>query len=669
MSIKTKHIVQAAILLFSLFSCSSKPLIYSLISDKDELNFSNSVSGEYIVITSNDNWSISGVLPQWLTVVPSSGEEGNTKIRVECSENNDLESRSSTIMIKSGDFSLEIPVIQQPKLLFTASGKSFDIDEFGGEIEFNVSSNVITAPEITEGNGWLRIVSSKAINNSSITISVSPLQEDILRTGTIKFRDNYNKFIDSVKINQATHKYTNRKILEKLYASTGGDFWANKTNWLSDKPFNEWYGIETEGSDITGIFLQANNLSGTIPKELSGLKNLKVLHLWGNNMGGTIPAELGGLRSLETLYLSNNDFSGSYPDSLFTVTGLKNLSLSYNTKLSLNLVKALESYKSIETLALDYLNISNTIPDIIGDRRSLKVLSVICCGFTGHIPDNFFNLTNLEYICLNGNSLSGPLSANIENLTKLTTLNLAGNDLSGNIPLQLYALKKLSSLDLSYNSFTGPVPYSLTRLPSWSLFTPAISVFPQKNGVTLSADGYIAGDIYFDQEGNEVGVVYLLTGPTGIPLGDQSGNSLHGYVISSNINTTIWSRLYSDTPADDYNDGNENVLSLLRYIERNSLIQDDFPAFKWCKNQNTGEEIIWYLPSPAETARLVPLNDLINQTLKLIDKNITLDNGPILTSYDGNNSDSFIGIALTAPHNLQTIDKKTPCKTVLIRKF
>ena len=46
-----------------------------------------------------------------------------------------------------------------------------------------------------------------------------------------------------------------RAALIEFYQATGGDNWTNKTNWCSDEPVNEWYGITRTGDYITEINL------------------------------------------------------------------------------------------------------------------------------------------------------------------------------------------------------------------------------------------------------------------------------------------------------------------------------------------------------------------------------------------------------------------------------
>ena len=39
---------------------------------------------------------------------------------------------------------------------------------------------------------------------------------------------------------------TDRAALVAVYNATGGPNWGVNTNWLSDKPLGEWYGVETD---------------------------------------------------------------------------------------------------------------------------------------------------------------------------------------------------------------------------------------------------------------------------------------------------------------------------------------------------------------------------------------------------------------------------------------
>ena len=76
-------------------------------------------------------------------------------------------------------------------------------------------------------------------------------------------------------------KMSVREYLVRLYNDAGGDNWKHNDNWLSDRPVNEWYGIEYDGKNLK-IDLDYNNLIGTI--DLSGCTQLTELYCVGNRL-------------------------------------------------------------------------------------------------------------------------------------------------------------------------------------------------------------------------------------------------------------------------------------------------------------------------------------------------------------------------------------------------
>ena len=52
-----------------------------------------------------------------------------------------------------------------------------------------------------------------------------------------------------------------------LYHATGGPYWDNIDNWLTDLPLDRWHGVETNAAGrVTGLDLMRNNLTGSIPR-------------------------------------------------------------------------------------------------------------------------------------------------------------------------------------------------------------------------------------------------------------------------------------------------------------------------------------------------------------------------------------------------------------------
>ena len=230
---------------------------------------------------------------------------------------------------------------------------------------------------------------------------------------------------------------TDRAALVALYNATDGPNWANNTNWLSDAPLGEWYGVITDSSRrVTRLYLSGYGLSGPIPPELGNLSSLEGLYLDDNQLTGEIPAELGNLTNLEWLGLSNNQLSGEIPLELGSLASLKGLRL-YDNQLSGEIPSELGSLSNLERLYLD-------------DNQ-----------LTGEIPAELGSLTSLILLDLSENNLSGPISPEFGNLTSLGELFLYGNRLTGEIPAELGKLTNLTLLDLSANQLSGCVPGSL----------------------------------------------------------------------------------------------------------------------------------------------------------------------------------------------------------------
>jgi hypothetical protein len=112
-----------------------------------------------------------------------------------------------------------------------------------------------------------------------------------------------------------------RRALEALYKSTGGDRWTHRVGWMGP-PGTEcnWHGVDcVPGVDVERVFrlsLEGNNLVGEIPGSIGQLSKLESLDLSRNHLTGKVPSALGRLEALEWLSLYENRLSGLLPDPL-----------------------------------------------------------------------------------------------------------------------------------------------------------------------------------------------------------------------------------------------------------------------------------------------------------------------------------------------------------------
>ena len=261
-----------------------------------------------------------------------------------------------------------------------------------------------------------------------------------------------------------TVENSDRAALVALYETTDGPNWTDNTNWLTDTPLGEWYGVETDASGrVVALSLPENRLTGTIPPDLGNLTNLTHLRFWANQLWGTIPPELGRLVSLRRLSLGVNDLTGEIPPELGALTRLTGLTLRLN-QLTGSIPTELGNLTELRQLDLYRNELSGPIPTELSNLTELQILTLGLNQLTGQIPEELANLGKLRDLYLASSGLTGPIPPELGNLVDLESLSLWGNNLTGPIPPELGNLTKLEGLSLSSNDLTGPIPPELGNL-------------------------------------------------------------------------------------------------------------------------------------------------------------------------------------------------------------
>jgi DNA-binding SARP family transcriptional activator len=240
-----------------------------------------------------------------------------------------------------------------------------------------------------------------------------------------------------------------REVLVAFFETTKGGSWRHADGWLSQESHCDWFGIYCVNGRITQIVLPNNGLSGTLPAEISNLRELSILDLTENAIGGRIPRDLGSIRHLNTLNLSYNQFQGRIPPELGNLRELGDLVLKGNASLSGPIPPEIGNLRELRYLSLSSYDsgtmLSGELPPELGNLQKLFHLEICNTNITGSIPDEIGNLTGLQFIDISNNPFSGSLPDSLGNLTNLRFF-AAGeseNWLEGPLPLSLVNLEKI----------------------------------------------------------------------------------------------------------------------------------------------------------------------------------------------------------------------------------
>lgn len=607
--------------LFLIFcsSCSEKqPLVYQIAIDKHQIQFKFTESDETITVDANYDWAVENVSgSDWLEITPMSGKRDNKKITVRCSENKKKTERIGNFEVKCGDKSVKVTVSQS--MTGEINIMSADTVLFHGETtySFSVYATVPYNIEIKPNSEW--ISAKKSDNNIEIKLQ-SYNNNASERVAQIILRGEKESYIaDTLTLTQMNMYRYCWLILEKFYKCTDGANWNINTGWLSQRPFEEWYGLSADKDDLYSITLRANNLSGTLPDEICKLHSLTYCDLRQNALKGNIPADIGLLKNLITLVLTENKLSGTVPQSLYNLQNLTELSIGGNDLVA-DLRQICKNMSNIVVLNMENLKLNCEIPAEISNLKNISILDLPNCGLYGTLPQEIYQLTKVGLLNFYGNQLSGKLSKEISNFSEMTILDIAECNFSGTIPPQLGFCSKLFDLHITNCNFTGAMPQTVQKLAGWKSWSSMLGYFKQKKG-ELPLDKYLMGDLVYDG-GTPVAVVCSLTDKKYIRLSNDESVSDYALALSLDCTYVPWSTENVTTGINSKDDGAKNTEDFNKYLSLNPSKKSLYPAFTWCSKISNG--IKWCMPAPNDLLQIHFNIADINSTISLLRDKTTL---------------------------------------------
>ena len=214
-------------------------------------------------------------------IVSGAGTTISRKISLDAAGLYVLENEVKTVEAEGGTIKLEFLANVEWKLIISEECRSWIHEPVGSRAPMYASASVIVDPN----PGYIRrgTVIVQGVNDPvSIAYIIEQLPDEDALTEI------------------------HREALIALYHATNGDNWMNHTNWCSDKPVYEWYGVNhnLEGREdvirsnqVVSLWLDHNNLVGSVPEELNVLFDYLTpgqfeFSLNGNGLYGKIPSSL-----------------------------------------------------------------------------------------------------------------------------------------------------------------------------------------------------------------------------------------------------------------------------------------------------------------------------------------------------------------------------------------
>ncbi|KAI3461140.1 hypothetical protein Pfo_017803 [Paulownia fortunei] len=215
-------------------------------------------------------------------------------------------------------------------------------NKFSGQIPFSMRNctklvKIDLADNDLDGNipTWM----GTSLSNLRILILSSnklsgEISSDICHLNSLQILDlSDNKFSGKIPrcVNNFSAMATKRSLPELGSRELGYSYYVGV--------FVECVSVTTKGRElqydtilalVTNMDLSKNNLSGSIPKELTSLVELRSLNLSGNHLTGLIPDSIGDMKQLESLDFSRNSLSGEIPNSFTIMSSLNYVNLSCN---------------------------------------------------------------------------------------------------------------------------------------------------------------------------------------------------------------------------------------------------------------------------------------------------------------------------------------------------
>lgn len=395
-----------------------------------------------------------------------------------------------------------------------------------GSTAENATAFWFAVPPVTFTQGFTIEVTDGALCTTSKETSI---ERTIVR--------NVINSLQSLQIDQTANQLAiEREALIAIYNAAGGDNWENNTNWCSNKPVGEWYGVATDTKGfVTSIGFYNNHEVGYIPKEVGQLSNLTSLSFdFDDYQQDALPVELGDLKNLTSfqfIYMTYDvDSQGEticknnqiyFPDAICDCESLTSLQLLVDGGIKNGITNSIGKLKKLNSLTIWARNVSEALPEELFELTSLRSLAVLYKNL-GEVPNSISNLSGLKELTLSSPHNIPESLGDLVNLESLSIQILAKN-IEVSVPASISNLSNLRDLRIY-------IPYSsFSIIPEIGLLTGLIH---------LEYHGHLTGSIP-EELGNLINLKYLC-------LSSPFGGGLEGEIPNSVKHLDAWTYAWGD---------------------------------------------------------------------------------------------------------------------------
>lgn len=436
----------------------------ALIVSKKDIVVSDEGGDVEFVIQTNVEFTVSKPDVSWLREVTTRGLTSHT-LRYEVDPNTSYDSREAKIVVtnRKDNTTETITITQAQKDAIVLAKSEYELGTEGGELDFDIQTNVdITVTISDNAKLWITQIETRGLETKTLHFDIAACAADEDREGTITISG--GNATQTITVKQSGLKEILEKEREALiafYNATGGDNWTRNDNWCSDKPLDEWYGIQTgawssEGNvgRLWSISLNDNNLTGTITNELDNLEHLKWIDITGNNLESInikscprfedIECDGNNLTAINIIDCPQFNFLGC-SNNLLTLLDISQFPELQGLNCSNNKLTSLDTSNCPKLFSLSCGG--NPITEL--DLTNNSELDYLYCGYTEVSALDLSNNKKLRTLYCDGCSIS---SLDLENCLELNDLRCSNNELT---ELDVSNNKKLYQLGCDYNNLTS----------------------------------------------------------------------------------------------------------------------------------------------------------------------------------------------------------------------